>query len=270
MSRDGAGASDLTAEAVSLHLRTQRLGQALVLLEETDSTNDEVWRRVQAGAPPGLVVVARHQTAGRGRQGRSWIDRPDRSLLCSIALRPESERYWMAGLPLAAGIAACDAVREISGSPVQLKWPNDLLIEGRKLAGILIEAKSLEGFGRLVIVGIGMNVGAIEGELPAEVGRRAVSLEAVGGRAVDRSKLLAAILIGFERELVRIAADERRAIADRWLERAAPLPERVIVRRGKETLEGRPIRLDPLEGITIAQENGEIVTVPPPEIELLD
>ncbi len=266
----GCSASDLSREAVARLLRTQRLGQALVLLDEVDSTNDEVARRVRSGAPPGLVVVARHQTRGRGRHGRPWIDRPDRSLLFSIALRPESERYWLAGLPLAAGIALVDSVKEITGVSPQLKWPNDLLVGDRKLAGILIEAKSHSGWPRLVIVGIGLNVALVERPLPPEIAARATSLEAAGATRMDRSLLLATTLLHFERELPRIAAGDQRGIADRWLERAAPLPRCVTVRRGLEILIGEPVALDPLTGLTLRLANGQLESILPPAIELLD
>jgi BirA family biotin operon repressor/biotin-[acetyl-CoA-carboxylase] ligase len=166
--------------------RTTRFGDVRAL-DETDSTNRVAVDAAHAGAPEGLVVVADHQTAGRGRLGRRWEAPAGTALLVSILLRPPSElpasRYHL--LSSAVGLAAADACASVAGFAPDLKWPNDLMVGDRKLAGILAETA-----GGAVVVGLGLNVSA------APPG--AVSAEEAGGRHVERAELLAAVLFGLE------------------------------------------------------------------------
>ena len=160
-------------------------------LGEVDSTNAEALRSAADGAPEGTVVVADTQSAGRGRLGRSWWSEPGTALLASWLLRPalEPERWPL--LSLLAGVAAARAATAAGGIPVGLKWPNDLVVEDRKLGGILSES---DGRGA-VVVGIGVNVR--QEHFPAEIAGTATSIVAAGGRTPTRAWLLAATLSSF-------------------------------------------------------------------------
>ena len=144
-------------------VRPGGLWSEVLVVERTGSTNTDCAARARAGAPEGLVLAAEEQTAGRGRLGRTWLSPPRAALTFSVLLRPAgvppARRGW---LPLLAGVATATAVRHVSGLDARLKWPNDLLLGPRKLAGILAEQS-----GDAVIVGIGVNVSAARGELPA-------------------------------------------------------------------------------------------------------
>ena len=158
----------------------------------TGSTNADVMRLARAGAPDGLVIAAETQTAGRGRQGRSWHSEPGSALMFSLLVRPRSVAQACLGwLPLLAGVATATAVRSITGVRACLKWPNDVLIEDGKLAGILAERS-----GDAVVVGIGLNVLGRPDGLPVPT---ATSLEFHGARDTDRAQLLAEVLGEFER-----------------------------------------------------------------------
>lgn len=166
----------------------------------TGSTNADVMRLASAGAPDGLVVAAESQTAGRGRQGRSWHSEPGTALMFSMLVRPRSVVQGSMGwVPLLAGVAAATAVRAVTGVGACLKWPNDVLIDDRKLAGILAERS-----GDAVVVGIGLNVLGLPGSLPVPT---ATSLESHGAAGTDRAELLARILREFERWYQRWAID---------------------------------------------------------------
>jgi BirA family transcriptional regulator, biotin operon repressor / biotin---[acetyl-CoA-carboxylase] ligase len=162
----------------------------LRVVAETGSTSSDVLTLARAGAPEGLVIAAETQTAGRGRQGRTWVSLPGASLTFSALLRPRqvppSARGWV---PLLVGVAVVAAVREITGIGARLKWPNDVLIGERKLAGILAEQDG--GAGDAIVVGIGLNVLGAERDLHVP---GATSLQAHGVAQVDRAILLAAIL----------------------------------------------------------------------------
>jgi BirA family biotin operon repressor/biotin-[acetyl-CoA-carboxylase] ligase len=200
----------------------------VICLPETDSTNAEALRLAAAGEPEGCVVVADVQAAGRGRLGRAWWSEPGRSLLASWLVRPSlAVEHWPT-LTLVAGLAAARALITAAGVEVRLKWPNDLLVGGRKLGGLLAEA---DGRGALV-VGLGVNVR--QTEFPAELAELATSVAVEGGRPVERAWLLAATLSGFG---ARMAAPEEALGEYRQL--SETLGKRVRVERaGAEPLEG--------------------------------
>ncbi len=170
-------------------LRAETFGRFPCFLESCTSTNDEALRRAEAGAPEGTMVVAERQTAGRGRLGRTWFSEPGQGLLFSWVARPNLPPETAATLPLVAGLAVAQTLRAL-GTEAGLKWPNDVLIGERKACGILCEAQTsargIEG----IVVGIGINVGAV----PEAVAYRAVGL----GGGLDRLELLARLCSVFE------------------------------------------------------------------------
>jgi BirA family transcriptional regulator, biotin operon repressor / biotin---[acetyl-CoA-carboxylase] ligase len=174
--------------------RTLRLGLPLTLLDVTQSTNDEAKRAAKEGAPHGSTWIAEEQTHGRGRQGRSWLGVRGESLMVSILLRvPNASRLQT--VPIAVGIALRDALAEASGTPnIGIKWPNDILLEGKKLAGILVEST-----GDSLIVGFGINVHAktFSGELE----HTATSLALITPESLSRDLLLIRILERLDSDL---------------------------------------------------------------------
>jgi BirA family biotin operon repressor/biotin-[acetyl-CoA-carboxylase] ligase len=138
----------------------------------TDSTNARARALAEAGAPHGTVVTGAEQTAGRGRQGRTWTAPAGRALLYSAIVRPLDERHAL--LPLAVPVAVCEAAEELApGTPCRVKWPNDVWVEGRKLAGVLIEGRPQNGWG---VIGIGLNLAISPDEFPPELQDTATSL----------------------------------------------------------------------------------------------
>ncbi len=154
----------------------------------TDSTNARARELVEAGAPHGTVVTAAEQTAGRGRQGRTWTAPPDKALLYSAILRPLDKRHLL--LPLAVPLAVCDTAEELEpGIECQVKWPNDIWVKGRKLAGVLIEAKPQDGW---AVIGVGLNLSIATDEFPPELYDTAISLlGALGGGRESPRRCLA-------------------------------------------------------------------------------
>jgi len=189
------------------------LGHPHVHLRRTTSTNDHARALAAAGAPAGTLVTASEQTAGRGRQGRTWTAPPGRALLLSLVLR-ELDGL----LPLRAGLA----VAELAGPPARVKWPNDVLVEGRKVAGVLLEARTQEGW---AVLGIGVNV-AVEAFPP--------ELEEIAGSLGRPPEELAAAL----RELL--------AALERWLAEDAGAV--IAALRERDALLGRPVRWADGEG----------------------
>jgi BirA family biotin operon repressor/biotin-[acetyl-CoA-carboxylase] ligase len=178
-------------------------GWRVEVLEETGSTNDVVALRAQAGEPAGLVVVAERQAAGRGRLDRTWVSPPRAGLTFSVLLRPALPQARWGWLPLWAGLGVVDAVRERCGLDATLKWPNDVLVGDRKLAGLLAQA-----VGGGVVLGIGLNVTTTREELPHD---GATSLQLEGARTTDRDTLLRAVLRGLGRAVEAADPEAYRA-----------------------------------------------------------
>jgi BirA family biotin operon repressor/biotin-[acetyl-CoA-carboxylase] ligase len=204
----------MTESEILPHLATRLFGRHLVLLESTDSTNTFTRKLAQEGAPEGTVVLAEVQSAGRGRLGRQWDSERGTSLTFTILLRPRIAAGSLGLLPLAAGVAVCETVREETGLAAACKWPNDVLVGNQKLCGILSEAVLQGEEVTAAAVGIGLNVNQ-ESFAPLLEGR-ATSLRLLTGREQDRGRFLAAILGRLEPLYDLLQRAETQAVVDRW------------------------------------------------------
>jgi BirA family biotin operon repressor/biotin-[acetyl-CoA-carboxylase] ligase len=202
-----------------------RASWEIEVIPETASTNADLL--ADAHAPDRSVLVAEHQSAGRGRLDRSWVSPPRAGLTFSLLVRPEAPPASWGWLPLLAGVALAEAVQDVAGVAASLKWPNDLIAgpDERKLAGILAQST-----GARVVIGVGLNVSTTSHELPVDT---ATSLALLGVRDVDRTTLLAAVLDTFERWYVRWPA-EPTALGAAYRARCATLgrPVRVALAAG--------------------------------------
>jgi biotin-[acetyl-CoA-carboxylase] ligase BirA-like protein len=176
--------------------RDSDLWRSVEVVEEVGSTNAALLAAAEAGAPEGTVLVAEHQVSGRGRMDRVWTSPPRAGLTVSFLLRPDVPAARRGWLPLLAGVALAESVREVTGVLASVKWPNDLLAaDGRKLAGILAEAAAHPDLPGAVVVGVGLNVSTSAAELPDT----ATSLSVVTGATVDRGPVLMGFLRAVER-----------------------------------------------------------------------
>lgn len=197
----------------------------VVRLGEVTSTQAAAFALAGEGAPDRTVVVADHQTAGRGRFGRRWHDEPGASLLLSILLRPRLAPPRLSLLSYAAAVAVAEALEAAAGLAARVKWPNDVLVDGRKIAGILLESRI--GPVPAVVVGIGINVG--QRAFPPDLAPRVTSVALAGGRSTDREALLAALLEAFDTWRGRLEGEGFAAVRARWLALSDTLGRRVRV-----------------------------------------
>jgi BirA family transcriptional regulator, biotin operon repressor / biotin---[acetyl-CoA-carboxylase] ligase len=223
----------------------------------TDSTNARARELVEAGAPHGTVVTAAEQTAGRGRQGRAWTAPAGKGLLYSAILRPLDERHLL--LPLSVPLAVCDAAEELEpGVECQVKWPNDVWVEERKLAGILIEAKPQDGW---AVIGVGLNLTVAPDEFPDELKWPATSLFAwSGGSRGKGRRSLPAVAPPTLAPTPLTAARCLSRHLDRWIEadRATVLDSW----RARDALRGREISWDGGSGIADGiEDSGDLVVL---------
>ena len=220
--------------------------------DELPSTNTALVEEARGGAPEGLVLVADHQTAGRGRLGRVWSAEPGTALLVSVLLRPPLPLDEIPLVLMAAGLAACDGVEGAAGFRPQLKWPNDLVVSDRKLAGLLSEAAGGEP---AVILGLGVNVAA--GAYPPELSADAISCEEVASAAVDRAELLVGFLTALESRYAAVLTGKRGDTLRAYRADSATLGRRVRVDlTAGDSLEGRATRLADDGQLVVTDDKG--------------
>jgi len=204
-----------------------------------------------AGGPEGLVVRAEEQTAGRGRHGRRWVAPPGTSLLFTVLLRPPTEAVeW---LPMAAAVGVARAVEKLTGLKPAVKWPNDLVIEGRKFAGILVETEFFGGELGWALVGIGINVNWDPAEVP-ELAGQATSLARELGGPVDREALFREVLWELDRAYRRLRAGWRPFFA--WRRRLITVGREVEVVAGGEKLKGLAVGVDRAGRLRLRTDSG--------------
>ena len=260
--------SDLSAEAIAAALTTRRLGRPVLYFPRTGSTNDVAHERAAAGAAEGLLVIADEQTAGRGRLDRRWWAPPGSSLLMSLLLRPALPPDQAGQLTMCLGLAAVEAIEAVTGLRPALKWPNDLLLEGRKLGGMLTELR-LDGE-RLAyaVLGLGVNVNVTltkddetmddedDSSLvlgpSSDLADTAISLSMVLGREVDRLALLAALLARCEAWYERALAGESPHAA--WAARLDTVGRRVTVATTTGSVAGMAVGVTP-EGALLVRDD---------------
>jgi len=225
----------------------------LLALDAVDSTNEEARRRARAGAAEGTAVVATSQTAGRGRLGRRW-ESPPGNLYCSLLLRPECPPDRAANLSFAAALALADALTPLlpDGVDLRFKWPNDVLLDERKVAGILLESGITDGRLDWVVVGAGVNVASF----PREAMYPATSLAAMGCRGVTPREVMEAYFDHIRRWYGRWREQGFEPLRGAWLARAAGLGRPLDVRVGDERIRGRFADLDAEGALVLEMDAG--------------
>ncbi len=227
------------SEAIRRHRREGREAP-IHCFTSIDSTNAEAHRLLENGSPPeGTAVLADAQTAGRGRGGRSWFSPPGAGLYLSVIFHPGGAAA--PHLTLAAGVAAATALEQIAGRAPTLKWPNDLAYDGRKVGGILTEARAISGQIQTVVVGIGVNLLQRPEDFPAGLRPAATSVAAATGRQVDKAELAARILDELDAGHRLLGRDGFAPVAEAWKRRSSTLGKSVRVMQGGKGGGGAPV-----------------------------
>ena len=233
----------LTALELRPLLNTHDLGQVLHHFEVISSTNDHARELAEEGAGHGEVVIAEAQTGGRGRRGRPWVSPPGRNAYFSVVLRPDLPPARAPELTLLASVAICDALRQ-ANVPATIKWPNDLLVADRKIAGILTELASEPERVDWVVLGVGVNVNAAESDFPEELRPTATSILMERGSPAPRALFVAACLTALETWLDRHAEEGFDPVRRAWRERNATLGREVTVQAEGREVSGRAEDID--------------------------
>jgi len=258
----------LAVDLQSRQRNGQLIGNAIRVLPQTTSTNDEASRAALEGHPEGLVIFAESQSAGRGRMGRRWSSPAGRGLWFSVLLRPSLAPSECTQLTAASANALVRAIQSTTGITPEIKWPNDLLIKGKKIAGILTEMSAELEHVRSVILGIGIDATQTASEFPADLRNIATSLKLATGKTVSRADLAEAVLRELDREYARILAGQFDAVAEEWGSRCSTLGKQVTIDMGARRVRGCAEALDENGALLLRTEHGRIERIIGGEVTL--
>jgi len=247
----------LTADDIRARLKTPSIGSEILVFEETASTNEVVEHLAKSGAREGLVVFAESQTRGRGRRGRAWASPRGKGLWFSVLLRPTLPTSAASRITVAASVAVARAIRQNCGVDARIKWPNDVMVNGKKLAGILTELRAEADEILLAILGIGIDVNCQREDFPGDVVNIATSLELETGSAQDRVALAAQVLMALD-ECYQAALTNFDAIADEWAKLCTTLGRQIVVTMGQRRIEGFAQALDSDGALLLRRDSGQI------------
>ncbi|HUD72721.1 MAG TPA: biotin--[acetyl-CoA-carboxylase] ligase [Dongiaceae bacterium] len=257
----------LTPASLQRFLRSAVFGHRIFYYPSIGSTNDRALELAAAEEPEGGLVLAEEQTAGRGRRERTWCSTPYAGIYASLILRPAMPATRAPLLTFMAAVAVADALNEQTGLKARIKWPNDVLIGGRKIAGILGEVRGNEPEVREMVVGFGVNVNHAAADFPEAIRDLATSVRLERGAAIDRAPLLASVLEGFERRYARLLRDGPGALLKEWETLSALAPGAPIAVAGPNgRLEGTFAGIDDEGGLRLRDAGGDLVRVPFGEI----
>lgn len=240
----------LNVDIISESLTAKRLGKMIMLYQSTESTNDIAWKYAKSDNYDGTVVFAEQQTEGRGRRDNKWLSEKSHSILCSFLLRRCNIEADM--LTLATGVAVAEVVEKFISSGAKIKWPNDVMAGGKKIAGVLVEAKDSD-----VVIGIGLNCHQQVVDFDESIKDIATSIDIEAGSVCDRNEVARSLIVALENWL-DIAGKEKDAVIDKWKQESFLLHKRVSVESDNEIYTGTCIGIDPNEGLILQLERGGV------------
>jgi BirA family biotin operon repressor/biotin-[acetyl-CoA-carboxylase] ligase len=253
-------------------LQTRRLGRTCHYSPVLASTNTSLRALGEQGSPEGTSVFADAQTAGRGQAGKVWISPPQRNLYVSILLRPPMAPTQAPLMSLLAAVALVDTLRQ-EGAVCGIKWPNDVLICGRKVAGILTEMETARDAIRFVVVGIGVNVNMTQEEIERHLGsiaHTATSLQVALGRGIGREPLLAALMASLEHWYERLTGEGEEALHAAWESRSLMRGRRISARTHETAWHGVAEGINRAGHLVLRQDSGVAVVLTSAEVRFLD
>jgi BirA family biotin operon repressor/biotin-[acetyl-CoA-carboxylase] ligase len=245
-------------DLLSLVAGNRVVGRDIRVFQETSSTNDVVEKLARDGVAEGVVVLAESQTKGRGRLGRKWLSPPRKGLWFSVLLRPDLRPQAATQLTVAAATALVRAIEQQTDLRPEIKWPNDVLVHGKKVAGVLTELNAELDHIKYIILGIGVDVNVNASEFPADLRKLATSLKIESGHTFHRAELAALILRELDRDYARIAQHQFGQVAEEWEARCSTLGHRVRIRVGERTVHGRAESLDEDGALLLRTEHGRL------------
>lgn len=244
----------LDPDQIKANLKTKRIGGKILVYDSTSSTNDVAAKYSRNKQNDGLVVFAEEQTAGRGRAANKWFSRRSDSILCSIVIIENKLNAEL--LSLTCAVAVAETIDKTGRSRAKIKWPNDIMLNGKKVAGILLESK-MDNDANTYIVGIGINCHQKKESFPGELQHVATSIDAESHSISDRNLLAKRLLVSIDHWL-EVAVNNSEKIIDRWRELSIQLGHRIALIFSGSKFTGHCIGIDPEKGLILQLDTGGI------------
>lgn len=248
----------ISPDEIKLSLGTRILGREIIAYARTGSTNDVALHLASSGAQEGTLVVAESQTAGRGRRNRKWLAPMGTSILASLILRPYITSNEAGIITLISSTAVARAIRSITGLSAMIKWPNDVVINSKKVSGILTEMRTERGWVNFFVVGIGVTVNISRERLPLEIKDTATSLSIELGREVPRIALLQEILRRLEGRYMKVKEREIKPLLTEWKELTNTIGSQVQINLSRRIVRGHAVDIDETGALLIRLDTGHI------------
>jgi BirA family transcriptional regulator, biotin operon repressor / biotin---[acetyl-CoA-carboxylase] ligase len=249
----------VTASEIREGLTTQVLGQSIVYRDTIDSTNTLAQQLAADGALDGTLVIADEQTAGRGRRGRQWFSPPHSGVWMSLILRPQLPLAHAAQITLATAVALSRALTRVTGVHAGIKWPNDILFDGKKCCGILTEMHAEFDQVHYLVVGIGINVNVPAEDFPPELASIATSLQAIKGEPLSRAKVVRTVLEEFEPLYRRYVSEGGFAtLRDDWKKSNITLGKEIVAQTAQGEIRGRALDIDEFGVLMVERGDGQV------------
>ncbi len=251
----------LSIEGIKNCLATRFIGANIYLFDAIDSTNSHAHKLAKEGVQNGTVVLSESQSKGKGRLGRTWFSPSGANIYLSVIIKPQMPSTQITLLTFAAAIAVAKAIRGIAGLDADIKWPNDILIKGKKVAGILSEMDAKSDTIRFVVIGIGINVNLDKKDIPSELMDKATSIKIESNSAIDRMNLICRVLENLEKWYNLFERNGANDIIKEWKSLAITIGRDVKVQSGNSFIEGRAVDIDENGALLIKDRNGVIQKV---------
>jgi BirA family biotin operon repressor/biotin-[acetyl-CoA-carboxylase] ligase len=246
------------------------IGKEIIFLETVTSTNDVAMElAAQRKNPEGIVVIADTQTKGRGRFGREWVSPPDANIYFTVILRPSLPPNEVALITLMGAVAVVSAIREYTGLKAGIKWPNDILVTGKKTGGILSEMRSARGSISFLAVGIGINVNMSLNDFPEDISALSTSLKIESGEIFDRVELLGKIFAELERSYSILLKGNKKALINDWIRLNSTLGNNVLVKNHDRIISGIAENINDSGELIIRLPTGKTETVKAGDVTIL-
>jgi BirA family biotin operon repressor/biotin-[acetyl-CoA-carboxylase] ligase len=256
----------ISSEEIQRGLRTKFIGKSVVTFEVIDSTNTAAKKLAENGAPEGTAVIAEHQTAGRGRFDRTWHGEARKNIILSLILRPREDRSAHL-LTYLTALCVANTAEHLAGVKVECKWPNDLLVGGKKICGILLESAWSDSNIDYVIVGIGMNVN--QETFPDELQQTATSLKKESGQESERGPIIRDFFERFEHAYLQSQESGYAGFLTEWKMKSGMFGKEISLEQSGNILRGRAIDLD-TDGALVIENHDRVMKVFAGDVTVLD
>ena len=245
---------EFSKDTIKSGLETRIVGREIYVYNKTSSTNDIAWSLANKHNSEGVVVLTEGQTKGRGRLGREWFSLPQKCILCSIILKSNilSERLNL--LTIGASVAISKAIRDATFLPAYIKWPNDVVVKGKKVCGILAEKRKTKT--DFIVVGFGINVNLDEEDFPRDLCGKATSLKMEYAKKVSRVELIQKVLFEIEKMYLYLRKGEGSPLFEEWKEMSSIMGKQVRVILPNEVAEGQALGIDPDGALILRLDSG--------------